>query len=129
MAATEPKPTEDEERARIAAQIAKGNDAFRAALFDGGNAEFPGKYLLTQGVHAKGPEFGVMAQLAVAGDANFTEDNDPYGDHSMGAVEVCGEKVWWKIDLYDTDFRYGPDDPLDESQVCRVLTILFPHEY
>lgn len=112
-----------------AAEIAQANDAFRAAIINGGHPVYQGRVVCTQGVAAEGPEFVTMAQLQVAGFADFTEDNDPHGDHSMATVQVCGKTVWWKIDLYDAEYNAGADDPLDDEGTRRVLTLLFPSEY
>lgn len=57
----------------------------------------------------------------------FTQDNDPWGEHDFGAIMVSGRKVFWKIDYYDNELKYGKD-PLDPS--CnRVLTIMLASEY
>jgi hypothetical protein len=32
---------------------------------------------------------------------DFTEDNDPYGEHDFGSFTVSGVKIFWKIDYYD----------------------------
>ena len=34
---------------------------------------------------------------------NFTEDNDPYGEHDFGAINFKNDTYFWKIDYYDTD--------------------------
>ena len=28
----------------------------------------------------------------------FTPDNDPYGEHDFGSIDLDGEKLFWKID-------------------------------
>ncbi len=57
----------------------------------------------------------------------FTEDNDPYGEHDFGSVTWYGEKVFWKIDYYDQELKYG-EGPL--SPDCRrVLTVMLASEY
>ncbi|WP_167620164.1 DUF3768 domain-containing protein [Paracoccus ravus] len=111
------------------AEIAKANDAFRAAIIQGGHPELLGQVVWTQGVAAEGLGFMARAQIEVAGFSSFTEENDPYGDHSFGAVTISGKKIWWKIDIYDADYRFGAADPLDATQTRRVLTLLFPSEY
>ena len=47
----------------------------------------------------------------------------------FGAVTIAGKVVWWKIDIFDADYAYGAEDPLDDAQTRRVLTRLFPSEY
>ena len=58
---------------------------------------------------------GFMAETVKAtGEfATFEPENDPEGWHDFGAVEIQGETVFWKIDLYeaDSDFRYGAEAP------------------
>lgn len=51
----------------------------------------------------------------------FTEDNDPYGEHEFGTIHWYGEKVFWKIDYYDQQLEYGKE-PLSPN--CRrVMTV------
>ena len=59
----------------------------------------------------------------------FTEDNDPYGEHDFGAVEVEGQRLFWKIDYYDRAMEYGSEDPADPKQTTRLLTIMLAEEY
>lgn len=113
----------------MTALIAKQNDEYRAALPVGGSKTILGQTVTTQGVAALGLEFVVMATLAVAGFAAFTEDNDPHGLHDFGALELFGERIFWKIDLYDADYRYGSETPENLDVTRRVLTIMLPSEY
>ncbi len=112
-----------------AAQVAKANDAFRVAILSGGHPVYLGRAVCTQGVAAEGLDFVVRAQIAVAAFSEFTEHNDPYGDHTFGAVTVADKTVWFKIDLYDESYSFGTDDALDDARTRRVLTLLFPSEY
>ncbi len=73
----------------------------------------------------------------------FTKDNDPYGERDFGAVYQCADGLWtterpasgerervfWKLDCYDRDLKYGSDDPADPSITRRVLTIMLAEEY
>ena len=118
-----------------AAAIAAQNDLFRKALIDPVAAlemqakGIQGQVLVTPGVSGEGAEFHAATLAAVATDTRFTEDNDPYGDHTFGTVTVSGQKLFWKVDLYDTDFRYGSERPFDPAATRRVLTIMCPSEY
>jgi hypothetical protein len=98
------------------------NDAFRRTL-SGGE-----KFFTAEAV-AMGPEFMAAALAAVCSFDAFTVDSDPYGEHDFGCVSVSGEKVFWKIDYYDTTLCYGSDDPADPAQTTRVITIMLAHEY
>lgn len=60
---------------------------------------------------------------------NFTEDNDPHGEHDFGSLEHNGHSVFWKIDYYDQDVKYGSDNPADIERTVRVLTIMLAEEY
>lgn len=118
-----------------ASAIAAQNDLFRKALIDPMAAlEMQGKgiqgqVLVTPGVSGEGVEFQAAALAAVATDTRFTEDNDPYGDHTFGTVTVSDQKLFWKIDLYDLNFKYGSERPFDPTVTQRALTILCPSEY
>ena len=61
---------------------------------------------------------------------NFTEENDPYGEHDFGAFEVEGVgRIFFKVDYYDTDYSGGSDDPTDLEKTRRVLTVMLAEEY
>ena len=113
-----------------ARRIAEQNDQFRRSIVNGFPPDRPqGRVLSTRAVASRGEAFQIWAALAVSTDTAFTEDNDPYGDHSFGAVTVQGETVWWKIDLYDLAYEGGSETPDDPTRTRRVLTILFPADY
>jgi hypothetical protein len=60
---------------------------------------------------------------------DFTEGNDPYGEHDFGSIEFEGEKYFWKISYYDPTLEYLSEDPSDPSVTRRVLTIMHSSEY
>lgn len=105
--------------------IAKQNDAFRRSEDD----TIKGQWVLTRAVFEEGRDFMAACIQAVRVFDAFTEDMDPYGDHTLGAFNVEGKTVWFKIDLYDETYKYGAADPLDLNRTRRVLTILFPSDY
>ena len=98
------------------------NDLFRTTL-EGGKA------FITPGVSSLGPDFAASALSAVRSFAEFSPDNDPYGEHDFGAVTIGDEKLFWKIDYYDQSMDFGSNDPADPAQTTRVLTILLAEEY
>ena len=59
----------------------------------------------------------------------FNGGNDPHGEHDFVAVEVEGERYFWKVDYYDRDIRFGADDPSDPEHTTRIATIMRDDEY
>ena len=104
------------------ASVRELNDAFRTS----GQG---GRIVVTRGVHEKGAGFVAQALERVRTFDAFTKDNDPYGEHDFGSFELDGEKLYWKIDCYDKEMRYGSEDPSDPEKTTRVLTILLAEEY
>ncbi len=98
------------------------NDNFRATFLGGRIVVTPGVRCLPLLVNAR-------VLLAVQSFRDFTEDNDPHGEHDFGSFEVAGETFFWKIDCYDLDCRYGSEDPSDPEKTTRVLTIMLAEEY
>jgi hypothetical protein len=60
---------------------------------------------------------------------DFTEDNDPHGEHDFGAVDEGGVRYFWKVDYYDRSTEFGSPDPADPAVTTRVLTIMLADEY
>jgi Protein of unknown function (DUF3768) len=58
----------------------------------------------------------------------LSSDNDPYKERDPGAF-VHGNRIFWKIDYYDTTLTKGSEDPSDPKQTVRVLTIMLASEY
>lgn len=122
---------DDHDQAAIAAIIADQNDRFRRSW--GTDITVPGRILVTRGV----ADLSTLAQALILQRVqtfeSFTKDNDPYGDHTFGAfkIEIAGQasKIFWKIDLYDTDYVMGSDDPADVRATRRFLTIMLACEY
>lgn len=60
----------------------------------------------------------------------FTLDNDPHGEHDFGSFDEPGVgKIFWSIDLYDRDCRYGRPDPTVAKITRRGLIIMLTEEY
>jgi hypothetical protein len=81
------------------------------------------------GVIALGRDALPAILAAVRGFAAFTADNDPYGEHDFGALTWRGTRLFWKIDCYDRDMRFGSPDPADPAVTTRVLTIMLAEEW
>jgi hypothetical protein len=98
------------------------NDHFRDTLRGG-------VLVMTAGAIALGQEHQLKILEAVAKFDRFDQDNDPYGEHDFGALEVEGERLFFKIDYYDLDLSAHSPDPADPSLTKRVLTIMLAEEY
>lgn len=104
------------------ARIARLNDQFRKSYIGG-------KVMQTCGIARLPPETQVEVHRIIQEFDAFSDDNDPYGEHDMAAVEVEGHRIFWKIDYYDREQRYGSQDPADPEATTRVLTIMLAEEY
>lgn len=102
----------------VAARIARLNDAARRNVMS---------YMTSAGVISLEPSIVGDIYTAVYNYKRFTEDDDPYGEHDFGSFKIHGRKIFWKIDYYDQQLKYG-SDPLDPN--CRrVVTIMLAEEY
>jgi len=98
------------------------NDCFRQT-FTGG------RILITPGVQGLAEPIAREALIAIQDFSDFSEDNDPYGTHEFGEVNVSGVRVWFKIDAYDQSLEWGSPDPSDPAVTTRVMTIYLPEEH
>jgi hypothetical protein len=98
------------------------NDAFRTSLTGG-------VVLMTSGVIALGPEAQARILAAVRAFNDFSTDNDPWAEHDFGAVEVDGERVFFKVEYFDLIRGMHSPDPADPSVTERVMTIMLASEY
>ena len=100
------------------------------ALNDDARRHFTGcRVLITPGIAALGNEAvaEVLHQVRTYGD--FTEQNDPYGEHDFGAFHHGDVQVFWKWDYYDLDLTMQSPDASDATVTARVLTIMLADEY
>ena len=88
-----------------------------------------GHMLITRGVQDMGDDFIFRVVDAMRGYDKFSEDNDPYGEHDFGAIDIDGHRVFWKIDYYNRTLDGGSNDPSDPADTKRVITIMMAHEY
>lgn len=105
--------------------IRKLNDEFRNCFW----CSPLGKTVVTRGIHVLSAKDRSELMNKVRLFNNFTKDNDPYGEHDFGSIEISGKTVFWKIDYYDSDFEYGSPNPADPNVTQRLLTIMMADEY
>jgi Protein of unknown function (DUF3768) len=104
------------------ARIREFNDSLRRT-FSGG------KVVMTDGVAAL-PEIDLAQLLTkVRRFDEFTNDNDPHGEHDFGSVQLAGQTYFFKVDYYAPDMDGGSEDPADPTKTTRVLTIMRADEY
>lgn len=109
------------------AKIKELNDAFRK-----GDRPELGRIMVTAGIRelcAAWP-LGVATVYAIVQQFDrFTNANDPHNEHDFGSFEFAGEKCFWKQDYYNKTLDGGSENPADEKQTTRVLTIALMSEY
>ncbi|WP_243375060.1 DUF3768 domain-containing protein [Microvirga solisilvae] len=88
-----------------------------------------GRVVMTRGIAALGQEMVMRINQAVRAFDAFGPENDPYGEHDFGTVQVEGHVVMFKIDYFDLDLQYASPDPADPNVTCRVLTLILAEEY
>ena len=98
------------------------NDNFRSTFVGG-------RVVMTQGVTELPLDVRARLILAVQSFSNFTKDNDPYGEHDFGEIELGGDHYLFKIDYYALDLDGGSENPADPEKTARVLTIMHTAEY
>jgi hypothetical protein len=98
------------------------NDAFRTTFVGG-------VVLVTQGVEAleAGVKARVLHRVRIFDD--FSEKNDPHGEHDFCCFLVEGQRFFAKIDYYDREMQNGSEDPADPTKTTRVLTVMRADEY
>ena len=98
------------------------NDDFRHTLKGG-------MLMLTAGIIALGAERQARIIAAVQAFDAFTPDNDPYGEHDFGSLDLDGEPIFFKLDYFDPTRAMHSEDPADPNKTERVLTIMLASEY
>lgn len=104
------------------ARIRELNDRFRQTFIGGAVVTTPG--VLALGRH------DVAAILKRVREFDeFTEENDPYGEHDFLSFAYGEHTIFAKLDYYDRAMEQGSEDPADPEKTTRVLTILLAEEY
>ena len=98
------------------------NDRFRQT-FTGGAV------VITAGIAALDEATRQHIFAAVQAFNAFDEDNDPWHEHDFGAVEIDGERVFFKLSYYDPTRAMHSVDPADPTKTERVMTIMLASEY
>lgn len=86
---------------------------------------------MTRGIASLDSEAQLEVCALIRDFADFTPDNDPYGEHDFGSItHRRAGRVVWKIDYYaDDTCQWGSENPADTSKSYRVLTIMLASEY
>ena len=114
--------SKDQAAATRTATIRALNDRFRETLQGG-------TLLVTAGIVALGPEAQARIIAAVQAFDAFDRANDPWHEHDFGALEIEGERIFFKLDYYDLTRARHSSDPADPTVTERVLTIMLADEY
>ena len=88
-----------------------------------------GRIVITSGVMALGEDGAKQVLTAVARFDEFSEDNDPWGEHDCAVLTVNRDRVIFKIDYFDRDLAYHSPDASDPAVTERVLTVMLAEEY
>lgn len=57
--------------------------------------------VVTAGLKGRGEDYLFRVSQAVAEFDQFSEENDPHGEHDFGALTLGDAKLFWKIDYFD----------------------------
>ena len=114
-------------------EIARLNDQLRAHVGTPG----PNRVVMTSGIAALVGDvslfrgFHKRAELmrTIRDFIAFGSDNDPHGEHDLGAFEFEDVRCFWKIDYYDLRLSGGSADPANPDLTIRVLTIMRQDEW
>ena len=98
------------------------NDQFRKTFIGGA-------VVITAGIAALDEATRQRIFAAVQQFDAFDEDNDPWHEHDFGAVEVDGQRVFFKLAYYDLTRAMHSEDAADPTKTERVMTIMLADEY
>ena len=88
-----------------------------------------GTALITVGVVALGADAVARIVKTIAVYDDFCHANDPYEEHDFGSFEVDGNKLFFKIDYFNSTLTVHSPDPSDPAVTKRVITIMLAEEY
>lgn len=109
--------------------IAQINDKFRTAILQDTHTNAArGRVFFTQGVASL--KFDTQAKILrqVQAYSDFDPEDDPYGEHDFGMIEIKdAPRIYWKIDYYeDASMAFGAED---KATAYRSLMIMLADEY
>ena len=114
---------------RASKSAAEQNDEFRQAVCRGlPSLKYPGRLVITCGVAALEDELPRVLER-VASFQSFTDDNDAHGEHDFGTFDDGENRIFWKIDYYDAQLKFGSENPTNPDETMRVLTVMLAEEY
>lgn len=105
-----------------AGSIAEVNDQVRKTLIRD-------RLMLTIGISSLPREMQAKIFRAIEEFDDFGADNDPWGEHDFGVVEVDGERVFFKFDYFDNAFDMHSPDNTVRDVTRRVLVVMLADEY
>lgn len=88
-----------------------------------------GRIMITSGIGALGRDVVRQILAAIASFDEFSEDNDPWGEHDCAVLTVDDHRIIFKVDYFDRDLQWHSPDASDPSVTERVLTIMLSEEY
>jgi hypothetical protein len=105
----------------LVAEIAEMNDRLRRSI---PLVPPPNRLVITTGV-AGLPEkdLSELFQIIRVFKDFYVKENDPYGERDFGAVELKGQKYFFKFDYYDSHFEFF------EENGIKVITVMRADEY
>ncbi|MEL7252814.1 MAG: DUF3768 domain-containing protein [Pseudomonadota bacterium] len=104
-------------------RIRRLNDAMRR-----GEASY-GTVVITKGVQGLGEDALPLITNRTEEFSNFSEENDPHGEHDFGKITYATSDIFWKIDCFDLALKYHSPDAANPDVTHRVLTIMLASEY
>ena len=85
--------------------------------------------VITPGIAALGQDAVERIVKTIAVYDDFCHANDPHEEHDFGAFEVDGNRLFFKINYYDSSLTQHSPDPADPKVTERVITIMLAEEY
>ena len=110
------------ERSERGSRIRALNDQLRARSTGG-------MVVITAGVQHLSADAIARILVEIREFDNFNGDNDPYGEHDFGALDVDGRQIFWRISYYDKLLEHRSEDPSSPEITTQVLTIMLASEY